>query len=324
MKRLAYFAALLLGALMAGGVWWIGQQDTSSGWQGYVDGDYIRVGPTLSGQLVALGVHRGEEVAPGTPLFTQDDTNDCAARDQAAAQLAQSQAKLTNLERAGRPTEITQAEADLADMRATRDRIARDLARNQQLQRTGATAQQLVQQQQADFDSAVAHVNAAEARLEQIRSPTGREYEIAAQRADVEAQQAALAQADWRLAQRHVSAQVAGRVADTYALPGEVLNAGAPVVALLPPGNIFVRFFVPERMLASIHYGERMAISCESCGANLVARVSFIAPQAEYTPPVIYSESTREKLVFLIEARPDPAPAATLKPGQPVTVRSLS
>jgi HlyD family secretion protein len=266
-------------------------------------------------------VHRGDAVAAGAPLFAQDDADDRAARDQAAATLAEAQHRLTNLETAGRETEIAQAEADLVDMRATRDRIARDLARNQQLLRSGAATQQTVDQQQADLASAIAHVKASEAKLTQMQSSTGRQYEIAAQQSVVAEQAAALAQAEWRLAQRHVAAPAAARVADTYALPGEMVQAGAPVVELLPPGNILVRFFIPETALATIHRDERLAIACDSCAPSLAARISFIAPQPEYTPPVIYSEAAREKLVYLVEARPDPAQAATLKPGQPVNVR---
>ena len=321
MRRLLLFAAVLATLALGGGLWWRNHQAPPPGWQGYVDADYLRVGPTFGGQLVSLAVHRGDQVAAGAPLFEQDDTDDCAARDQAAATLDQAQNQLTNLEKGGRETEIAQAQADLVDMRATRDRIATDLTRNRQLLRIGGATQQTVDQQQADLDSAAAHVRASEAKLEQIQSSTGRQYEIAAPRAMVAMQRAALAQAEWRLAQRHVTAPTAALVADTYALPGEMMDAGAPVVELLPPGNILVRFFVPETALATIHSGERLAIACDSCAPGLTGRISFIAPQPEYTPPVIYSEAAREKLVYLVEAHPDPAQTATLKPGQPVSVR---
>jgi HlyD family secretion protein len=324
MKRRLILGAVLAAAAVGAGLWWQSTEAPPPGWQGYVDADYVRVGPTLGGQLVSLSVHRGDMVAAGAPLFAQDDADDRAARDQAAATLAEAQDRLTNLEHAGRETEIAQAEADLVDMRATRDRIARDLARNQQLLRSGAATQQIVDQQTADLASAVAHVKASEAKLQQIQEATGRQYEIAAQRAVVAEQRAALDQAEWRLAQRHVAAPAAARVADTYALPGEMMLAGAAVVELLPPGNILVRFFVPETTLATLRRDERLTITCDSCSPDLTARISFIAPQPEYTPPVIYSEAAREKLVYLVEARPDPAQAATLKPGQPVNVRVQS
>ena len=322
MRRVLLPLIVLAIAAAGGAWWWQSRADGPQGWQGYVDADYVRVSPTLSGQLVTLSIHRGEQVAAGTPLFAQDDTNDCAAREQAAATLTEARNRLLNLQKASRETEIAQAKADLADMIATRDMIARDLARNQVLLHSGAATQQTVDQQNAQLSSASAHVDAAQAKLKQMQDPTGREFEIAAQQAAVKEQEAILAQADWRLAQRHVTAPMAAEVADTYAVPGEMLDAGTPVVELLPPGNILVRFFVPETALASIHMGEHLVIGCDNCGAGLAANVTFIAPQPEYTPPVIYSEQTRDKLVYLIEAHPALAQATKLKPGQPVTVQA--
>jgi HlyD family secretion protein len=133
--------------------------------------------------------------------------------------------------------------------------------------------------------------------------------------------QAGLAQAEWRVSQRRITAPASALVNDTYARPGETINAGVPVVSLLPPQNILVRFFVPETELATLHVGDRLAIGCDACAAGLIATVTFIAPQPEYTPPVIYSETNREKLVYLIEAHPPPDQAVQLKPGQPVDVR---
>lgn len=96
--------------------------------------------------------------------------------------------------------------------------------------------------------------------------------------------------------------------------------AGQPVLALLPPGNIKLRFFVPEAELSGIRLGQSLAARCDGCGAPLQVRVSHIAAQAEYTPPVIYSNAQRARLVFMVEARPEPADAARLHPGQPVDV----
>jgi HlyD family secretion protein len=92
-------------------------------------------------------------------------------------------------------------------------------------------------------------------------------------------------------------------------------------VSLLPPENIFVRFFVPEPRLAEVHIGDQVKLVCDNCPADLAATISFISPQAEYTPPVIYSESIRAKLVYMVEARPSPEQAALINPGQPVAVR---
>jgi HlyD family secretion protein len=96
--------------------------------------------------------------------------------------------------------------------------------------------------------------------------------------------------------------------------------AGAPVVNLLPPGNIKVRFFVPEREVGALKPGQPVTLACDGCTGPIPAQITYVAPQAEYTPPVIYSRERREKLVFMVEARPAPADAPKLHPGQPVEV----
>ncbi len=324
MKRILFLLVLLAAGTGAAAWWWLNRDPNAGAWQGYVDAEYVRVSPTLTGRIVSLAVNRGAQVAAGAPLFAQDDADDKAARDAAAGKLAQMQAQLDNLQTRSRDTEIAQARADLADQVATRDRTAKDLARNEELLKTGAASRQLVDQQRADLASSSARAEAASAKLQQMMSPTGREYEIAAQSAMVAQARAALAQADWQFSQRHIVSPVSGLVADTYALSGETINAGVPVVELLPPQNILVRFFVPETELARLHLGDRLTIHCDSCAADLTAAVTFIAPQPEYTPPVIYSETNREKLVYLIEAHPSPQQATQLKPGQPVDVRVQS
>ncbi len=314
---------MLLAAAAAGAWWWVHRVPPPVEWQGYAEADFVKVGPTQQGLLTKLAVVRGSHVNRGDPLFDQDDTSDRAAKEQTARQLKQAEEQLANLQAGGKPTEIQQAEANLADQQAARDKIQADLNRNEQLMKTGGVSQQLVEDERHDLRSANAKILALEAALAQLHAPTGREREISAQRAAVEAARAAVAMAQWRLDQRHVAAPATGVVADVLARPGETIPAGGPVVSLLPPENIFVRFFVPEPMLARVHLGDAVALLCDNCPAAFTARISFIAPQAEYTPPVIYSEASRAKLVIMVEARPPPDKAALLNPGQPVAVRPV-
>ena len=137
----------------------------------------------------------------------------------------------------------------------------------------------------------------------------------------VRALEAALAKADWDLAQKRQSAMQPGLVFDTLYRTGEWVAAGRPVVALLPPENIKVRAFVPETRVGSIHPGDRVRVLVDGVSEPFVGKVSFISPQAEYTPPVIYSQESRGKLVFMIELRFDAATSARLHPGQPVDVQ---
>ena len=143
---------------------------------------------------------------------------------------------------------------------------------------------------------------------------------VAALEAEVKAREATLAKAAWDLSQKQQSAQQAGVVNDTLYRAGERVEAGRPVVSLLPPANIKVRTFVPETRLTTLHVGDAVKIHLDGAAEVLTAKVSFIAPQAEYTPPVIYSQENRSKLVFMIELRFDDAVAAKLHPGQPVDV----
>ena len=321
-RRVWLVVALLLLVAAGGGYWWwLNRAPSATVWQGYAEADFVMVGPTQQGLLTAVHVARGDEVAAGAKLFDQDDADDRASRDQAAQLLAQAERQLGNLQQGSKPTEILQAEANLADAKATLARSVTDLARGETLLPKGGITQQSVDQSRADHLSAQAKVAAMQAALEQARGPMGRDDEIKAQGAAVAAARAALDMAAWRLAQRHVTAPAGGRVADVLARAGETMAAGAPVVSLLPPANIFVRFFVPEAEFSTIHAGDRVALACDGCPGNLIATISFISPQAEYTPPLIYSESSKSKLVFLVEARLPPDQAATLNPGEPMEVR---
>jgi HlyD family secretion protein len=133
--------------------------------------------------------------------------------------------------------------------------------------------------------------------------------------------QARLNSAQTRLARRKVFSPVDGTVQQVYFRPGEMVPAGRPVLALLPPGNVKVRFYLPETVLPTVAYGDTVKIDCDGCAKNLTARVSFIARQSEFTPPVIYSLEERSKLVYLIEALPERP--ASLRVGQPVDVRPI-
>lgn len=124
--------------------------------------------------------------------------------------------------------------------------------------------------------------------------------------------------AQTRLARRNAHSPSDGTIEQIYYRPGETVPAGRPVVALLPPGNLKIRFFAPQAALPELKYGDVVGISCDGCDKGLTAKISFIARSAEFTPPVIYSVEERAKLVFLIEARPEHP--EKFRVGQPVTV----
>jgi HlyD family secretion protein len=130
--------------------------------------------------------------------------------------------------------------------------------------------------------------------------------------------EARLNSAKTRLERRRVSSPVTGTTQEIYFRQGEMVQAGRPIVSLLPPGNVRVRFFVPQAVLPTISIGDRVVVSCDGCAASLVARVNFLSAQAEFTPPVIYSQEERARLVFRVEATPERP--EDLRVGQPVSV----
>jgi HlyD family secretion protein len=315
------FFLVLVVAVAAGVVWRLRPQTPSSPtWQGYVDADYVKVGPTLAGALTSVPVQRGQTVVRGRLLFQQDDGDERGALDQAVKQLAQAEQALANLEAAEKPTQIEQARANLVDLSAARDQAEADLKRGQTLLPHGAASVQNVDQLRASYDSASAKVLGAQAALSQSLEPLGRPREITGQEAAVQADRAAVAMAKWRLDQRRVFAPIGGTIDDVLALAGETLQAGAPVVSILAPENMLVRFFAPESELALVHMGDRVRLACDNCPSDFTATVSYVAPQAEYTPPVIYSEASRQKFVYRIEARPPVDRGMLLHPGEPVDV----
>jgi HlyD family secretion protein len=174
-----------------------------------------------------------------------------------------------------------------------------------------------VEQASAEYERDKARIAELQAELETARLGA-RADEIQAAEAEVSAARAQLAQAEWRLDELSQAAPQAGLVVDTLYRTGEWVTAGAPVVSMLPPENVKLRFFVPEPRLGAIEVGDEVQVRCDACAPDLTAVISYISPDAEYTPPVIYSREMRAKLVYLVEAKPREPDA--LRPGQPVDV----
>ena len=193
-----------------------------------------------------------------------------------------------------------------------------NLERAQALFDKGWTTKAQLDDAIAQHDRNEATVAEAEKRITAAKLP-GRSDMIDAAAANAEAARHALNEAEKNLGKRQVFAPADGTVEEVYFRPGEVVNAGQAVVALLPPRNLKVRFFVAEPERATLQVDQRVALTCDGCPPDLHAKINFIAREAEFTPPVIFSREQRQKLVYLVEARPE-GPAAKLTAGQPVTV----
>jgi len=294
-------------------------QPRQNAYQGYAEGEFVRVAVPFAGTLTKLGVARGGQVKAGNQLFVLEQENEAAGRIEAEDRVKRSEAQLENLKKGRRVPELEAIEAQKAEAQAALRLAESQLKRQERLAASGFISRDALDQVQMAVARERARVAEYEAQLQTARL-TARQDEIRAAEFDVAAARAALAQADWRLAQKSVAAPQDALVHDTLYVQGEWVPAGSPVVSLLPPQNIKVRFFVPERDLGRIRVGDKVLISCDGCPQTVTAPITYVSPQAEYTPPVIYSTETRAKLVFLVEARPAAAEATLLKPGQPVDV----
>ncbi len=288
--------------------------------QGYVEGEYVRIAAPFAGTLVRLDAQRGQDVKDGTPLFALEAESEDAARREAEERARRAQALVEDLKKGKRPSEIGSVRAVLAQAEVAAKLSERELARQTDLVAKGFVSQQRADEARAARDRD--HARVAELQNDVTTVAAGaRPDEIHAAEAEAAAARQALAQADWRLRQKSVASSVTGTVSDTLFVRGEWVPAGAPVVAVLPPANVKVRFYVPEPKLGGIKVGQKVELGCDGCAQPLEASISFIASQAEFTPPVIYSKDNRAKLVFLVEARPSAQDAVRLHPGQPVDVR---
>lgn len=288
--------------------------------QGYVEGEFVYISSPYGGALTSLHVQRGDQVKAQDLLFTLDSEPELSTREEAQRLLLQARASLEDARKGKRPTEIESADAQLIQAKAALSLSEKELVRQEQLLKTSASSVQ-------DVDRALSTRDQDRQRVAQLQADLAtahlgsRSDQIAAAAANVKALEAALDRADWNLSQKRQAAPEAGLVYDTLYREGEFVAAGHPVVVILPPRNIKVRAFVPEALVSSIHTGDKVSVMFDGAPAPFSGKVSFISPQAEYTPPVIYSREARKKLVFMIEAVFDEAIAAKLHPGQPVDLQ---
>jgi HlyD family secretion protein len=287
---------------------------------GYAEAEYVRLATPIAGTLSRLHVQRGDKVEPNAPAFVLEQDSERAAREEAASRVQRADAQLANLKKGRRAEEVAAVQAQLVQAEALLKLSNSNYARQKQLVEDKFIAP-------ARLDEARSAVDRDQARVSELRAQVrvanlgARPDEIAAAEQELKAAKAQLAQAEWRLAQKTQNIPVAGSVADVLYREGEFVQAGSPVVSVLPPQNIKLRFFVPEPQFATLQLGQDVVVQCDGCKGPIAAKVSYLSSAPEYTSPLIYSKENRAALVFMIEARPAPGQAALLHPGQPVEIR---
>jgi len=289
-------------------------------YQGYVEGEYLHVASPLGGRLETLGVSRGQTVAAGDPLFILDQTLEAAAVAEAEQGVYRAENRLADISKGRRPTELAALEAKLDQARAAYSLARTEYQRREKLLQQKVIAREMLDRTRTEMEQGAAAVTQLSAELETAKLGA-RTDEIEVARADVAAARERLAQARWSLAQKSQLAPQSGLVHDTFYVQGEYVPPAYPVVSILPPGNIKVRFFVPEPIISTLAIGAQISVMVDGVNTAYPATISYISSQAEYTPPVIYSRESRAHLVFMVEAVPGTGTSIALHPGQPVDVR---
>lgn len=286
---------------------------------GYMEAELLLVGAERTGRIVSLAVDEGSSVTPGQTLFVIDDRTSRAETDQALARVSAAEARVADTRAS------IQTQTDIAVLEAARERAeaavalsSRDYERHRALAGRGFVSQALLDEARSAMERDSASLAEARRRIAQGRQP-GRPDEIEAAEATLSEARAGLREASVDLGKSSVASPAAGSVEQVFFRAGEVVAAGQPVVALLPPERLKVRFFVPETLLAEARVGRIVTVTCDSCPADLTARIGFVSRDAEFTPPIILSQGERERLVFLVEAVPL-GETGRLSAGQPIEV----
>jgi HlyD family secretion protein len=268
-----------------------------------------------------VSVERGQRVAAGQPLFALDAAQLVAARDQAASQAAAAQSQAEDAAKGQRPDELAVFDAQRAAAQAALAQAQADYDRVAPLAAKGIYAPARLDSARAALRTAQANVRTVE-RQRQVGTLGARPDAIRAARSQATAARDQLAAAQNRLDLISPRAPAAARVQDVFYQSGEWVAANQPVVALLADDRVRLRFYVPQAEVERYRPGTRVQFSCDGCKAGLGARINFVSPRAEFTPPVIYSRESRDRLVFLVEALPDRP--ADLLPGLPIDVTPLA
>jgi HlyD family secretion protein len=313
--------ALLLSAAALGVFLAFGRGDQGGNvLSGYVEGEPLYPASPVAGRLVELGVQRGDVVSAGAKLFAVDPAQTMAARDQAAAETQAAKALAADAKRGQRPAELGVIEAQLVAARAQLNEADLTLNRVRPLTEAGAASRAQLDSAVAARATAQANVRAVEKQLQAAKLGARVDQAQAAQDR-VRQAEAVLGAAEARLTDTAPTAPSGGRVEDVFFQAGEWVPANQPVMSFIPDDRVRLRFFAPQDGIAAYAVGGEVAFTCDGCAKDMKARITYVSPRPEFTPPVIYSREARERMVFMVEALPINAKGLT--PGQPIDVLPL-
>jgi HlyD family secretion protein len=286
---------------------------------GYAEGKFVMLAPESEGRLSAMKVSEGVHVDAGAFIFQLNDETERAAFDAARASAEAAAARFDDAAAGGRKQEIAAAYEGLKQARASQTLARRDEARMQDLFRTGDVPRSRLDEAVSTLGTATGRVAELRQRLTLVELPA-REHQLRALTADAKQAEAQAQVAAENLRRRTVAAPAAGRVERVIRHGGDLAGPSAPAVRFLPDGSVVAVLFVPAPRVAEVPVGAPLAVACDGCPADVKAVITSVASEAEFTPPIIYSDEERARLVFRAEAR---FTGFVPQPGTPLRVEVL-
>ncbi|MDT9598136.1 HlyD family secretion protein [Sphingosinicella rhizophila] len=279
---------------------------------GYIQSDNLYLSSSVAGTIRSVAVERGDVVEAGSHAFTIDPASLGAEAGGARAGVVEAQAQAA-LELENVAVARAEYQAQVVEAQRMADDLRRYLAAD--AAKAGAVARQQIDAARAAAVAAARQREAARARADAASA------RVKAARARIAAAGESLRGAETRVDELAPVVPARSRVEDVLYQPGEWVAANKPVVSLIPDNKVKVRFYAPQSTLPLYRPGQTIRFTCDGCPPDLTARIDYVSPRPEYTPPVIYSHESRDKLVFMVEARP--ARPQRLAPGQPVDIVPL-
>lgn len=270
---------------------------------GYVEGDFLYLTPTTDGLLQKLSVKRGDRVKAGQELFSLDTTLLSIAHAKAKADLKIAKSTLSDLSKGQRPEELQIIARKKAQAEAALINAEKDYQRYLKLADSKYGSVSSLENATETYETAKAKLEELEAEMNTAKLGA-RSDQIEGAKASVDRARQDVTETAKNLKDASPNAPADGIVQDTFFNVSEFVKAGEPVVSLLLPEKIKIRFFLSHKDLTRISIGQKVLITYDGQPQPLDGTISFISANAEYTPPVVFSQESREKLVFMVEATP--------------------
>jgi HlyD family secretion protein len=325
-KRLIPIVLLLLVAAGAGAWYLRGRSHKEAApyaASGTVEATEAQLGFQAPGQLAEIAVHEGDRVHAGQVLARLDPAEAQARRAQAEAQVAAARAAVAELERGSRSEEVGQARAAATTAKEKLSDAESDYRRARVLYDGGAISKEALDNAQTARAVARSQATQVEEQLRLVRNGPSRER-IDQARAQLAQAEAALKATGVTLGNLTLTAPFDGLVTVRHREPGEIVAAGSPVLTLINPADRWVRIYIQENRVGSIHLGSRAAISSDTYpGKTYPGEIAYIASEAEFTPKNVQTTEERVKLVYAVKVRVLEDRSYELKPGLPADVRLL-